>query len=221
MNDYPNNETLINVINAIDETKADRSELVQSDWNQNDETAADYVKNRPFYEDAEVLSLYDEYAYFHNGLDTGYETFFDSPLGLQSGETYNVTINDETLSIVYEAGYTGICRLSFNGANASVVIYDEWALSDFEGECYLKIEKCSTTLKQLDEKYIPDTIARVEDIPEINYPVTSVNGQTGDVQINIPEQIQSDWNQNDETATNYIKNKPSLATSEEIKALFN
>lgn len=35
------------------------------------------------------------------------------------------------------------------------------------------------------------------------------------------ELVQSDWTQTDETATNYIKNKPILATSEEIKALFN
>ena len=44
-------------------------------------------------------------------------------------------------------------------------------------------------IHKIDEKYIPDTIARVSDIPEvpeINYPVTSVNGQTGDVQIEIP-----------------------------------
>lgn len=45
---------------------------------------------------------------------------------------------------------------------------------------------------QLDERFIPDTIARVSDIPafpeipEINYPVTSVNGQTGDIVIDIP-----------------------------------
>lgn len=45
---------------------------------------------------------------------------------------------------------------------------------------------------QLDERFIPDTIARVSgiptlpEIPEINYPVTSVNGQTGDVVIDIP-----------------------------------
>ena len=47
MQDYPNNETLINVINAIDETKADKSELVQSDWNQNDPNTLDYIKNKP------------------------------------------------------------------------------------------------------------------------------------------------------------------------------
>lgn len=47
-------------------------------------------------------------------------------------------------------------------------------------------------VKTLDEIYIPSTIARVSDIPtlpeipEINYPVTSVNGQTGAVVIDIP-----------------------------------
>lgn len=47
-------------------------------------------------------------------------------------------------------------------------------------------------VKQIDEKYIPNTIARVSDIPEvpeINYPVTSVNGQTGDIVIDIPDSI--------------------------------
>lgn len=43
--------------------------------------------------------------------------------------------------------------------------------------------------------------------------VTSVNGQTGDVTLDISgggtgTSVQSDWNQNDETASDYIKNKP-------------
>lgn len=43
--------------------------------------------------------------------------------------------------------------------------------------------------------------------------VTSVNGQTGDVTLNIPDggtgtPVQSNWNQNDETASDYIKNRP-------------
>lgn len=52
------------------------------------------------------------------------------------------------------------------------------------------------------------------EIPQIEYPVTSVNGQTGDVTIEIPEvpeipqQMQSDWNQSDETSRDFIKNKP-------------
>lgn len=43
--------------------------------------------------------------------------------------------------------------------------------------------------------------------------VTSVNGQTGDVTLDISgggtgTLVQSDWNQNDETASDYIKNRP-------------
>ena len=84
------------------------------------------------------------------------------------------------------------------------------------------------------------------EVPEINYPVTSVNGQTGDVQIEIPEvkeitvngvapdengniQLeisasgnQSDWNQMDETSSDYIKNKPFYdAGNPVVFTLFN
>lgn len=50
MQDYPNNDVLMAVIEAIDETKADKTDLVQSDWNESDETGLSYIKNRPFYE---------------------------------------------------------------------------------------------------------------------------------------------------------------------------
>lgn len=37
-----------------------------------------------------------------------------------------------------------------------------------------------------------------------------------DLPFSIPEQVQADWNQEDETASNYIKNKPEIATDDEI-----
>lgn len=44
-------------------------------------------------------------------------------------------------------------------------------------------------------------------------PVQSVNGQTGNISLSIPApQIQSDWNQSNTTALDYIKNKPSIPT---------
>ena len=48
------------------------------------------------------------------------------------------------------------------------------------------------SIQTLDEKFIPDTIARVSDIPKP--PVTSVNGMTGDVIIEIPEGSGGSWN---------------------------
>lgn len=49
-----------------------------------------------------------------------------------------------------------------------------------------------TDIHPIDPKYLPDSV-----------------------------KTQSDWNQNDEAAIDFIKNKPTLATSEEVKALFN
>lgn len=60
---------------------------------------------------------------------------------------------------------------------------------------YIDASNCASKIqiidqyKPIDEILIPDTIARLSDIPEVNYPVTSVNGQTGDVSIDIPDAV--------------------------------
>lgn len=59
----------------------------------------------------------------------------------------------------------------------------------------------SETVNQLDEKYIPDTIARISDIADM--------------------QVQSDWNQNDENAADFIKNKPDILTSDILSEKMN
>ena len=64
---------------------------VQSDWNQNDETAADYVKNRPFYASAVETVLVEESTVSfveHNGL---YITEFPLMFEATVGETYKVS----------------------------------------------------------------------------------------------------------------------------------
>lgn len=61
------------------------------------------------------------------------------------------------------------------------------------GTYYVTIEGNVSVVHQIDEKYIPDTIARITDIPE--FP-------------DIPEQVQANWAQSNETAIDYIKNKP-------------
>ena len=69
---------------------------VQPDWNQNDSTAADYVKNRPFYEgdpvETEIVNVAlnfrqagSIYAYY--GTDFAGESF-------EIGQTYQVTFDD-------------------------------------------------------------------------------------------------------------------------------
>ena len=71
---------------------------VQPDWNQNDSTAADYVKNRPFYEgdpvETEIVNVTLDFrqsgsTYVYYGTDFAGESF-------EIGQTYQVTFDDST-----------------------------------------------------------------------------------------------------------------------------
>ena len=79
---------------------------VQPDWNQNDSTAADYVKNRPFYTDNpveteifDVVALMDAGAYqwvidnelISCGFENNQSLFFDTPLVV--GNKYKIQYN--------------------------------------------------------------------------------------------------------------------------------
>jgi hypothetical protein len=132
-------------------------------------------------------------------------------------------------------------RIKHNGKDIEVVntnnsLYTIECIQDFEAVLSIKYGK--DELATLDEKFVPDTIARVEDIEkELNkkqpvgdyalkddIPVTSVNGQTGDIIIEIPEvpeQVQSDWEQTDETAVDFIKNKPEITASENLDLFYD
>ena len=65
-----------------------------------------------------------------------------------------------------------------------IASYKTWLISRTQNADYGMAYIVNKNLKQLDEKFIPDNIARTSDIPTI--PVTSVNGQIGDVVIDIP-----------------------------------
>lgn len=71
---------------------------VQPDWNQNDSTAADYVKNRPFYAgdpvETEIVNVSLDFRqqgsiYVYYGTDFAGESF-------EIGQTYQVTFDDST-----------------------------------------------------------------------------------------------------------------------------
>lgn len=60
-----------------------------------------------------------------------------------------------------------------------------WMMKEDDGNFTKIVTK--VVHKQFDEAVIPDTIARTSDIPKV--PVTSVNGMTGDVVIDIPDAV--------------------------------
>lgn len=183
------------VVHLIDEKfipdsiahKSDIPETAQPDWNQSNENAADYIKNRTHYVyegkvPDEVLFDSDvEYTYY-NGV-ARYE--FPSDLELVNGTEYFVQLNNEVLLLECDT----TTRLNddneigievFLGFNCIEVKYYHFS------DLHLKIStiKNGEIVVPIDDKFVPDNIARKSDIPE-----------------------KPDWNQNDETASDYIKNR--------------
>ena len=94
---------------------------VQPDWNQNDETAADYVKNRPFYNGGNVENVLVEESTvpFAPG-DGVYIGEFATTFSATIGETYKVYWDGTTYecACVDFSGMTVIGNLSIMGAGS-------------------------------------------------------------------------------------------------------
>ena len=80
MNDYPNNETLMDVIEAIDETKADKSELFSGSWND--------LEDKPF---GEIKVNYFIVTINSNEMASSNINIYDLPLS-EGINTYNCII---------------------------------------------------------------------------------------------------------------------------------
>lgn len=82
---------------------------VQPDWNQNDSTAADYVKNRPFYTETRETILVEESTVSFQKQGSLYMTGLESTFSPTVGETYKVSWDG--------SDYECICT-DFNGDKA-------------------------------------------------------------------------------------------------------
>ena len=94
---------------------------VQPDWNQNDATQPDYIKNRPFYtgDPVETVLVEESTVTFEDGGDV-YMAEFESTFSATVGETYKVSWDGTTYesTCVNFSGRTIIGNLSFVGAGS-------------------------------------------------------------------------------------------------------
>lgn len=134
---------------------------VQPDWNQNDSTAADYVKNRPFYESILLTAFLEEQQ-------IDFSSYFTIPNPIVQGKTYFVHWDDTE----YKIEATG---KDIFGDGSILVPYLEQAdgLFTIEGSVMDAADKgihnvaiytTELSLKTIDEKFIPDTIARKDSV---------------------------------------------------------
>lgn len=178
------------VITQIDEkfipnSIAKKSDIVQSDYNQSDETAMDFIKNRPFYKEERILVSQKPLFNVEEDFRSSDYIWDDTSLKLNDGDIIKLHISDNLtdkdasieVSLYYMSydvapwgdrqfeipefggavfGYVGTVddEGHYNGVRIIVPPLFDGAIeiSDLVG------------IKQLDEKFIPDTIARKEDV---------------------------------------------------------
>lgn len=213
LEDYPNNETLIAVLNAIDETKADKNELFSGSWND--------LTDRPFGENKVILIEWD--GDFSKITDTivvdEYTTWYRINDNYLSNAEINTLLETHELNVEYIPGnYNDSLygNISFKAAeDVEYIEYQNFIPAVGHGFQYIYnipednftsthfrinnitfpkkgtwversgagdgiISKVSlTSLNTLDDKFLSENVAMLEDIPEV--PIQSVNGMTGDV----------------------------------------
>ena len=145
----------------------------------NNKIISDVEFNATEYNGEDYRSKYDLRTYAPLVSDGVYEVVYD-------GTTYkNVYVQEDS-------GYLVLGK----DQNIGVLIMHEQDNFEYcaifatetQGEHTCKITSIfEAEVKKIDEKFIPDTIARTSDLPE---------------------QVQADFTQNDPTAANYIKNRP-------------
>lgn len=125
------------------------------DYEQNDSTALDYIKNRPFYSVTTNLYSDKDKANNYNGISVNFD--------LEVGKNYVVSIN--------ETEYSCVCEQStYNDSEAKKLACGDYAIYIANGLLYftypdgddanltitLKIEL--EDIKKIDEKYLPKNI---------------------------------------------------------------
>ena len=172
-------KTIMNALKNYVDSKISKS---KSDWNQNDKSADNYIKNRPFYEKNEEILLVNNLTsenYDNEDIENPRCTFV-------LGNTYKVIWN----GVVYD---NLVCHLeddewrviACDDNGCPFYIDDDggdalYVSSDNEDEVWtVSIIEYQKELKKIDKKYLPDDIGG-----------------------------KSDWSVNDENDSAYIKNRP-------------
>ena len=150
--------------------------VVQSDWNQNDDTQPDYVKNRPFYTDAVETVLFEESTVSFAENSGLYVAQVQSTFEVTVGEAYKVSWDGDSYQctcVDFNGDYT-IGNLSIVGLGSDTgepfimnVTNGEGiniATADTSASHTFSISVIVQEVVKVDEKYLPDTVATKSEV---------------------------------------------------------
>ena len=146
----------------------------QSDWNQNDETKPDYIKNRPFYIGESVTLVDNLTSKDYNSDNHNYRLTF------VAGDSYEVIWNGVSYTVT--CIQDGDWRILGDSDDIPFYIDDDGGNGLYiggEGSWTVTIKKESVV--KLDEKFLPDSLANKEDISSVKNLIETPNWLTNDV----------------------------------------
>lgn len=167
---------------------------VQADYNQNDSTAADYIKNRPFYSDVTTENLFNQTFSTASVSGANIWATQDSVIQLTEGETVKVefggaeyTQEVKSLNGVLYIGNIALVGMEPNTGESFAVanIYFPAGLSNIvagtsiatavaQTNATIKVYKSEDIIKTIDHKYIKDMYYSTEAFtPFIDFKVIS------------------------------------------------
>lgn len=170
------------------------TQLPKPNFKQTDPTKGDYIKNKPDFEglrtdvdDIKILvgdkSVSDQIT---DALENGavLTTVQSLTEEQQAQARKNISVKEDVADALLSLEFVKPISdndgpLTENNETFLVVRNEDIFLPE------VTTENDGNVLKVVDGKWAMGTI-EIPEVPEINYPVTSVNGQTGDVQIDIP-----------------------------------
>lgn len=183
------------VATAVEEVAAAYEELrnsmgdgaTQADWNENDETSPAYVKNRPFYVASEANGKVIFDGTVEASIDNENGSYQAEPYYIPIeetfiiGESYVVIVNGEAYDVVCQNNYYPYLGAK-NSSDLNVYPFSAYSQDNVntgnvpamsisfptQGIHTVKIvHGTPEELVQIDEKFIPDSIARKSDMVEL------------------------------------------------------
>ncbi len=172
---------------------------VQADWNQNDETADDYIKNRPFYTIGEAPLLFTTQG-IEPTMNMGYVWSnvqaipdYHSWMPFEAGKTYAVVVhtqNSGDISLEVLCSTNGKLEFEYESEHSNGgMMYTTMTITDnANGHSAYNVRSSNmpetisvyngvTTIKHLDDKFISSNIARTADLLALEGRVDTTEGK--------------------------------------------
>lgn len=174
---------------------------VQSDWNQTDSTADDYIKNKPTIPPGVTVDSALSTTSTNPVENRVITNALDNKVDKETGK--GLSTNDFTTA---EKN-----KLAGIQAGAEQNVQSDWNEADSTSDAYI-LNKPSIPTKTSDLTNDSNFVSDASYVHTDNNFTTTLKNKLNGIESGAEVNVQSDWSQSDSTADDYIKNKPTIPT---------